>query len=211
MSFSKAEQLLQLASMITARRHGMSLDEVRENFNISHRTAQRMMRALEVQFPDVEIINDNEGRRRWKLNNSGLRDFLSVSAEELAALELAANHLERAGLTPELKSLRVLQDKILSLIPRSKSRLEPDADAILEAQGPARVRASMTRSTPIWSRPLRPAAWWRSATGRISHQTSGRTALLPSVSCRAIGAIWLRRIHAAAAERSLKHIGSTMC
>lgn len=135
MSFSKAEQLLQLATMITARHQGMSLDEVRENFKISHRTAQRMMRALELQFPDVEIINDSEGRRRWKLNNSGLRDFLSVTAEELAAVELAAHHLERAGLTPEMKSLRLLQDKILSLIPRSKSRLEPDADAILEAQG----------------------------------------------------------------------------
>ncbi len=135
MSFSKAEQLLQLATMITARHQGMSLDEVRQTFNISHRTAQRMMRALELQFPDVEIINDHEGRRRWKLNNAGLRDFLSVTAEELAALELAAHHLDRAGLTPEMKSLRMLQDKILSLIPRSKTRLEPDADAILEAQG----------------------------------------------------------------------------
>ena len=117
MSFSKAEQLLQLATMITARHQGMSLDEVRDSFNISHRTAQRMMRALELKFPDVDISNDTEGRRRWKLNTPGLRDFLTVSAEELAALELAAHHLERAGLTPEGKSLRLPKDKIISLTP----------------------------------------------------------------------------------------------
>ena len=135
MSFSKAEQLIQLATMVSARHQGLSLEDVKDTFKISHRTAQRMMRALELQFPDVQIFNDDEGRRRWKLNTAGLRDFMNVSAEELAALELAAHHLERAGLTPELKSLRILQDKILSLIPRSKTRLAPDADAILEAQG----------------------------------------------------------------------------
>ncbi len=135
MSYSKADQLLQLATLISARHQGLGLEEVREIFHVSHRTAQRMMRALELQFPDVEISLDNEGRRRWKLGNSGLRDFISVSAEELAALELAAHHLDRSGLHPELRALRVLQDKVLSLIPRSKTKLEPDTEAILEAQG----------------------------------------------------------------------------
>jgi predicted DNA-binding transcriptional regulator YafY len=64
-----------------------------------------------------------------------LRDLLTLSADELASIELGITHLKRAGLGPEAQALTLLKDKVLSLIPRSKSRLEPDYDVLLEAQG----------------------------------------------------------------------------
>ena len=135
MSFSKAEQLIQLATLVSSRRLGMTLEDVCEEFGISHRTAQRMMRALELQFSDVETFYGDDNRKRWRMAGLHLRDLLTLSADELASLELGITHLKRAGLGPEAQALNSLKDKVLSLIPRSKSRLEPDYDALLEAQG----------------------------------------------------------------------------
>lgn len=42
MSFEKAQQLLELATFVAARRMGVTLDDVGERFGISRRTAQRI-------------------------------------------------------------------------------------------------------------------------------------------------------------------------
>ena len=135
MSFSKAEQLLQLATLASSRRQGVTLDDISETFSVSHRTAQRMARALETQFPDVETHDGDDGRKRWRLARAELRDLITISAEELAAMGLAATHFERTGMTGEAKALRSLEDKVMSLIPRTRARIEPDYEAILAAQG----------------------------------------------------------------------------
>ena len=136
MSFAKAEQLLDLATMVSARHQGVMLDEVQERYGTSLRTAQRMMRALELRFPDVESWQDDMGRKRWRMAGGHLRDLLSVTADELAAFDLALNHLTRAGLSIEAKALGSLREKLMAMIPRQKiARIEPDYDAMLEAQG----------------------------------------------------------------------------
>ena len=136
MSFAKAEQLLDLATMVSARHQGVTLDEVFQRYAVSLRTAQRMMRALELRFPDVETWQDEEGRKRWRMPGGQLRELLSVSADELDTLELGINHLTRAGLAFEAGTLEALREKIMAMIPRQKiARIGPDFDAILEAQG----------------------------------------------------------------------------
>ena len=136
MSFAKAEQLLDLATLVSARKYGVTLDEVMERFEISLRTAQRMMRALEARFPEVDHIQDDEGRKRWRMPGGTVRDLVNITADELASLELGLSHLKRSGLLVEAKALESVREKILSMIPRQRiARLETDYDAILEAQG----------------------------------------------------------------------------
>jgi len=136
MSFWKAEQLLSLATLVAARHVGVTLDDVIERFEVSKRTAQRMLRALEAQFPDTTITIDSEGRRRWQLASGALRDLMSLYPEELAALDLAIETLKRTGLVAEAADLLLLREKIVALVPRSKvARLETDHEALLEAQG----------------------------------------------------------------------------
>lgn len=135
MSYSKADQLMQLATLASSRRQGVSLDHVREEFGVSHRTAQRMMRALEIQFPEVETLKDPEGRKHWRIREVAFKDQITLQAEELAALHLGIQYLEREGLLAESRDLAGLRNKIAELIPRSKLRLETDYDAILESQG----------------------------------------------------------------------------
>ena len=134
MSFAKAGQLLELANMAAAQHQGVTLADVAERFGVVYRTAQRMMDALEIQFPDVESFLDDEGHKRWRLPRAQLRDLMDVTASEIAMLDLAITDLERSG--HDVGPLRTLKDKVLSLVPRKQvARLETDHDALLEAQG----------------------------------------------------------------------------
>ena len=136
MSFEKAEQLINLARKAAGSRQGITLDDVVEHYRVSLRTAQRMFRALEANFPQTETYTDPEGRKRWRIPGGHYREFFSLSAEEVAALEIGVGHLERAGLKLEAKALSQVRDKVVALVPtRQILRIEPDTDAILEAQG----------------------------------------------------------------------------
>ena len=136
MAYWKAEQLLALATLVAARHAGVTLDDVIERFTISKRTAQRMLRALEAQFTDTTTFIDEEGRKRWRLPSAPLRDLMSLSAEELAALDMAVETMKRAGLSAEAGELLNLREKMLALVPRSKvARIETDHEALLVAQG----------------------------------------------------------------------------
>jgi predicted DNA-binding transcriptional regulator YafY len=149
MSFEKAQQLLELATFVAARRVGVTLDDVGERFGISRRTAQRIMHALEAQFPDTESAFDEDGHKRWRLQTGALRDLLTLTSDELAALDLSIELLERNAQGVEASELRRLREKILALVPRSKiARLETDHEALLEAQGLAARPGPSARIAP---------------------------------------------------------------
>ncbi|MAQ46667.1 MAG: DeoR family transcriptional regulator [Confluentimicrobium sp.] len=138
MSYGKAADLLRLADMAVARFEGVSLHDITEEFGCDHRTAQRMTRAFEAAFPQAEVKDDEDRRRRWRpprsdprwLQAQGLRDG------ELAALDMAARRAERDGAPDDAKRLRALRDRLLAAMPSSQARrTEADAEALLEAQG----------------------------------------------------------------------------
>src|ERR1700716_2059602 len=93
MSFEKAQQLLELATFVAAHRVGVTLDGVGAPSVFSRRTAQRIMRALEAQFPDTESGFDEDGHKRWRLQTGALGDLLTLTSDELAALDLAIENL----------------------------------------------------------------------------------------------------------------------
>lgn len=136
MALEKASRLNALATMVAARHCGLRLDEVVERFGVSLRTAQRMMRVLEQNFPATRTENDHEGRKVWRLPGSELGALTNVSAEELAALDLAREAFADSGHAGEAVLLRSLSEKMLALVPPKETvRIEPDRDALLEAQG----------------------------------------------------------------------------
>lgn len=138
MSFTKAIQLLRLADMSAATYQGVSLRDIVAEFGCDHRTAQRMVRALEEVFPNVESREDPERRRYWRLPRVDQRSIhgQGIRDSELAALEMAAKRAEREGAPDEARHLRALRDRVLASMPSSHARrTEADAEALLEAQG----------------------------------------------------------------------------
>jgi predicted DNA-binding transcriptional regulator YafY len=136
-SFAKAQQLLRLAMMAT-RRSGVSLEEAVEEFGCVHRTAQRMMEALEATFPQTEAEDGDDRKRRWRIPARAVAQLLTPSAEELAALTTAINELRASGMTSEATTVGQLERKVRALIPPGAgTRLAVDEEALLEALGHA--------------------------------------------------------------------------
>lgn len=137
MSFAKAQELLKLAMMAT-RRAGVSLEEIVEEWNCSHRTAQRMTDALQAAFPQTGIEDGEDRKRRWRIHAKVIAPLLTPSAEELAALATAIGELEVNQMTAEAATLRQLQSKVRALLPPGTgTRLAVDEEALLEALGHA--------------------------------------------------------------------------
>ena len=136
MSFEKAQRLIEVATFVASHRMGVTVDDVQGRYRSSKRTAQRLLHTLELQFPDAECGFDEDGRKRWKLRTGALRDLLTLSSDELAALDLSIETLKRNAQGVEAAQLEALREKIVALVPRGKlSRIETDHEALLEAQG----------------------------------------------------------------------------
>jgi hypothetical protein len=105
MSFWKAEQLLTLAMLVAARHLGLTLDDVIERFEVSKRTAQRMLRALEAQFSDTDVTVDDDGRKRWRLPSvqctQALRPAAIGDAYELEIPNLGVTGSNPVGVASE--------------------------------------------------------------------------------------------------------------
>lgn len=125
--------------MAASRHRGVSLEEVREAFGVSHRTAQRMVRALEDALPQaVRQSVDDSRHARWRLEETPLARLRLSGAEELEALELSIARARSEGDTRRARTLESLRDRLLAALPASDARrAEADAEALLEAQGMA--------------------------------------------------------------------------
>lgn len=134
MSFTKAQDLIRLAQMAATRRRGITLEDICEEFAVSHRTAQRMTDALEDTFADVLVEDGEDRKRRWRLNGAGL-DLLQLRQETaVEALDIAARGAEADGRLRHARALDDLREAMLAKTPR-RARIEADAEAVLTAMG----------------------------------------------------------------------------
>ncbi|MCO8146601.1 WYL domain-containing protein [Rhodovulum tesquicola] len=152
MSFAKASDLLRLAEMAAARHMGVALQEIEDEFGVDRRTAQRMTRALEACFPNVETHTDTQRRKFWSLRGEDARLMRArgIRDSELAAIDLAIRRAEREGATNEVRALASLRDRLLASMPGPHARrAEADAEAMLEAHGFASRPGPRVRIDPV--------------------------------------------------------------
>lgn len=138
MSFGKAVDLLRLAEMAASRHLGVGLQEIAQEFGCDHRTAQRMTKALEDCFTNVQTRFDDQRRKYWSLRGTDARLMLSqgIRDSELTALEMGIRRAEKDGSANEVAALKSLRDRLLASMPASHARrAEADAEAVLEAYG----------------------------------------------------------------------------
>ncbi|UWU28865.1 WYL domain-containing protein [Rhizobium sp. WSM1274] len=137
MSFEKALVLLELAEMARASHEGVTLEQVRDRFGVSHRTAQRMTDALEAAFPHAVLVTaDHERRNRWRIRGTTLATLALRGDRELAALDLVIAQLASSGDKDTAFVLESLRDRLLAALPeRTALRTEADAEALIAAHG----------------------------------------------------------------------------
>ena len=136
MSFAKAQDLLRLALIASSRHGGISLAEIRAEFDVSHRTAQRMTEALEATFANVEINDGLDRRRRWRLLDPAIERLEPRQESTIEALEIAAQTAHEDNRLRHALALEETRDRLMARLPvRDSLRAEADAEAVLTSLG----------------------------------------------------------------------------
>lgn len=136
MAYGKTYDLLDLAIWMQSTREGVSLNDIAEKYHVSRRTAERMRDMIITRFPQAEEIICENNQKRWYIPQGTLKDLINFSAEELSVLETAK---ELFGNKQMVEKSLVL-DKVIAKIKASIKpdiirKIEPDTEALLEAEG----------------------------------------------------------------------------
>lgn len=130
----KTEQIIELAMMFQNSFCGLCIDDIKDHFEISRRSAERMKALLFDLFPDkIEEVQSTDKKKRWRFIKGTMNALISFSADDFANLEYlkSLSNDEQRG-----KSLNELVAKIKALTPQKNLRtLDTDIDAILETEG----------------------------------------------------------------------------
>ncbi|MEW5729501.1 MAG: WYL domain-containing protein, partial [Pseudomonadota bacterium] len=136
MRYEKADNLLQLALEMQAARGGLSLKDIEAKFGVGRRTAMRMRDAVLRNFPQCEEVETDERIKRWRIPSGTLDRLINFTADELAALEGAVRLFDRDNREDEAACLSDLSGKLRALLkPDVARKVEPDLEALLEAEG----------------------------------------------------------------------------
>ena len=136
MAYEKTYDLLDLATKMQSSREGVSLNDIMQDFKVSRRTAERMRDMIVYKFPQTVEISGENNTKRWYIPQGTLRDLIQFSAEELSLLENMRTLLNKKQMHEQNQTLGKLIDKIkASVKPDVMRKIEPDAEALLEAEG----------------------------------------------------------------------------
>jgi predicted DNA-binding transcriptional regulator YafY len=174
--YEKADNLLQLAMEMQAARTGLTLGDIESRFGVGRRTAMRMRDAILRTFPQAEEVPGDERTKRWRIPPGTLDRLATCTAEELAALESAVHLLERDNREDEAAELATLAAKLKALLkPEVARRVEPDLEALLEAEGLAMRPGPRPNIAPLVIEDLRQAIKaCRKVTLAYRNRTTGR-------------------------------------
>ena len=136
MPYEKTDNLLDLALLMQSSREGICLDDIMNRFGVSRRTAERMRDMIVDRFIQAEEVNGDDRRKRWRIPQGTLKDMFQFTADELSTLSLAEESLRKANLTGQADALSKVIVKIKGAMKQELfRRIEPDTEALLEAQG----------------------------------------------------------------------------
>ena len=138
MRYERLTDLLRLAIRLQGRSGGMSLNDIMNEFRVSRSTAERMRNAIEAAFPQIEELRDYDRQKRWRIPSQTIGKMSDPTIDELSALKRGADISRRQGDAKTADQLVSLQDRLRSSMnSKSKRRLEPDLEVLLEADGVA--------------------------------------------------------------------------
>ena len=136
MAYEKTYDLLDLAIWMQSTREGVSLNDIAAKYQVSRRTAERMRDMIITYFPQAEETTEGGNSKRWYIPQGTLKDLINFSAEELSVLETAKELFESKQMNEKKEILVKVIEKIrASIKPDVIRKIEPDAEALLEAEG----------------------------------------------------------------------------
>lgn len=131
---TKAEQIIELAMMFQNSYCGLSINDIKEHFECSRRSAERMKALLFDLFPEkIEEVPTLDKTKRWRFVKGTANMLISFSANDFANLEYLKGISTDANRKKEIDELI---SKIKALTPQKNMQsLDTDISAIMESEG----------------------------------------------------------------------------
>ena len=146
--YERAIDIIELAIRMQAARGGVTISQIRERLGVSRRTAERLRDSVDVLFGLEEVVTEDL-HKHWRLQSQGLAPLVRISAQELAELAGAAEHLRGVGQVDRAARLEELEAKLRALTrPRARADLEAELEALMSAEGQAIRAGPRTRIDP---------------------------------------------------------------
>lgn len=138
MRYEKAEIIHQIALDMQGSAEGLALEDIRTRYSdkpLSRSTAERLRNSVERLFP-IEHANPGEFPKRWRIRGTTPGAMASITAAELADLGTAASVLRRENMLAQARSVEKVAAKLRAHLKGPLvSRIEPDLEALTEAEG----------------------------------------------------------------------------
>ena len=153
---NKTEEIIELAMMFQNSYCGLCIDDIKEHFECSRRSAERMKALLFDLFPEkIEEVQTSDKKKRWRFTKGTMNSLISFSADDFANLEYLK------GLSTDenrQKELDELIAKIKALTPQKNLQtLDTDVSAILESEGFAIRQYSRVKADKLTLEKIRTA------------------------------------------------------
>lgn len=133
--YNKTETINDLILWLQASDDGVSLKDIMERYGVSLRTAIRMKDAIAKKYPQLQELPGKYNTKLWKLPKGTAKEMISFSLDEVHALQTAIK-LMQANHILDYSYLDSMLYKVKSLMgSEAVTRIEPDAEALLEAEG----------------------------------------------------------------------------
>lgn len=131
---NKTEEIIELAMMFQNSYCGLCIDDIKEHFECSRRSAERMKSLLFDLFPEkIEEVQTNDKKKRWRFIKGTMNSLISFTADDFANLEYLKGLSNDENRKKELDELIA---KIKALTPQKNLQsLDTDVSAILESEG----------------------------------------------------------------------------
>ena len=133
--YNKTQTLNDLILWMQNADEGVSLKDIMEKYGVSLRTAIRMKDSIAEKYTQLKEISGQYNTKRWSLPKGTGREMISFSMEEIHALQNAVKLMSAKNII-DSQYIETAVHKIKALIGKDAiNRIEPDAEALLEAEG----------------------------------------------------------------------------
>ncbi len=143
--YTKYLTLLSLVYEMQSSNDGVSYEYIQSKYDVSRRTAERMMKAIIESNVDIEVVRSRP--KHWRIKRSIQAPGPTV--EQFAALDAAAKMFKRDGMHEYHETIKALGKNLKVNMKLSQlTRLDADLEAMQSAEvfshrpGPAQVIAS---------------------------------------------------------------------
>ena len=135
MLYQKTSDLLDLALLMQSETQGVTIQDIIDRYKVSKRTAVRMKDMIKERFPQIREIPLPRNGKAWFIPQGGLSSYVGFSLNEINALQNAVKLMKNRKM-PDAEELQNLMHKVKACMGKDAlTRMEPDAEALMEAEG----------------------------------------------------------------------------